>query len=270
MKDGKRFFDSLRRAAAVKPVIVIKGGRGKSGARVIASHTASLAGSVRIWESVVTQAGAISAQDFDEMIDLTVSFYFLPPIRGPRVGVIGGGGGPSVLAAEACEEAGLDVVPLPPEIRDELKDKGIEIWDWVGNPADVSILPGSGLTDLDMLGMMARNENFDLLIANLNESVIITLALPGSMDIGVKRAVDGYIRVKEEYSKPLLVVVGEKELGVSEYDARTWRVLSEIRTKLVEANIPFYPTIERATRAARKVIDYYLKREQIARPGVTG
>ena len=45
VKDGRRFFNSLRRAAAAKPVVILKGDRGKSGARAIASHTASLAGS---------------------------------------------------------------------------------------------------------------------------------------------------------------------------------------------------------------------------------
>ncbi len=36
LKDGKRFFDTLRRATSVKPVIIIKGGRGKSGTRAVA------------------------------------------------------------------------------------------------------------------------------------------------------------------------------------------------------------------------------------------
>ena len=72
--------------------------------RAAASHTAALSGSVRLWESLVTQAGAILAEDFNEMADLAVSFYFLPPIRGLRVGVAGTGGGPSVLAADQCEE----------------------------------------------------------------------------------------------------------------------------------------------------------------------
>jgi len=59
---------------------------------------------------------------------------------------------------------------------------------------------------------------------------------------------------------PLLVAVGEKSLGVNQYDDRTWRLVSEIRTKLINAGIPFYPTIERAARAARKMLDYYAKR----------
>ncbi len=261
VKGGQRFFDSLHHAASAKPVIVIKGGRGKSGTRAIASHTASLAGSIRVWEAAITQAGAIPARDFDEMADLAVSFYFLPPIRGSRVGVIGGGGGPSVLAAEACEEAGLDVIPLPSELCQEMKKKGIKIWDWVSNPTDVSILGGSGLTDTDMLQMMAKNDNFDLLIANMNEAVIISLAPKERLTFGLPRQVEGYIKVKEEYSKPLLTVVEEKGPGIGDYDDETWKLICEMRTKLITAGIPFYPTMGRAARAARKVLDYYLRRQ---------
>ncbi len=262
VKDGRRFLDSLCHAAAVKPVIVIKGGRGESGTRAVSSHTASLAGSLEVWQAAINQAGAISVQDFGEMVDLVTSFYFLPPIQGPRVGVIGGGGGTSVLGAEACEEAGLDVIQLPSEIRGKMKRSGITIWDWVGNPTDVSILGGSGLTDIDMLHLMAENRNFDLLIVNLNESTMITLATEERLTLGLQRAVEGYIGIKEQYSKPLLVAVGEKSLGVNQYDDPTWKLVSEIRTNLINAGIPFYPTIGQAARAAGKLLDYYLKRRK--------
>ena len=261
VRDGRRFLNSLRDAASVKPVIVLKGGRGDSGTRVVASHTASLAGSMKTWEAIVSQAGAISVVDFDEMADLAVSFYFLPPIRGPRVGVVGGGGGPSVLSADECEEAGLDVIPLPAEIREELRRNGVTIWDWVGNPTDVSILGGSGLSDIDMLRVMAQNENFDLLIANINEGVMVTLARPEGMVLRFKDVVKNYARVREESPKPLLTVVGEKSPGIGDYDHWSSKLVSEVRTELIEAGIPFYPSMGRAARAARKVLDYYLKRQ---------
>ena len=72
VRDGKRFFNTLSQAASTKPVIIMKGGRGKSGTRAVASHTASLAGSMKIWETLVPQAGAVSAESIDEMIDLAV------------------------------------------------------------------------------------------------------------------------------------------------------------------------------------------------------
>ena len=47
VKDGRRFFESLRRATATKPVVVWKGGVTEAGARATASHTGSLATSQR-------------------------------------------------------------------------------------------------------------------------------------------------------------------------------------------------------------------------------
>jgi len=260
VRDGRRFFDALSRAASTKPVIITKGGRGESGTRAVASHTASIAGSSKTWESAVAQAGAISAQNFDEMADLAVSFYFLPPIRGTRVGIVGGGGGPSVLSADECEEAGLDVIPLPAQFREELRGKGIPIWDWVGNPTDVSILGGFGFTDINMLHMMGMDHNFDLLIANVNETVLVTLSREEGMNLRLKSAVEGYTRVKEDSSKPLLAVIGEKSPGIDDYDHWSWKLISEVRTKLIAAGIPFYPTVGRAASAARKLIEYYRRR----------
>jgi acyl-CoA synthetase (NDP forming) len=257
VKDAQRFFDSLRRAASAKPVIITKGGRGASGTKAAASHTASLSGSHETWETVVAQAGALSAYDFDEMADLAVSFYFLPPIQGARVGISGGGGGPSVLAADECEEAGLDVVPLPKEIREELRTKAPAIWDWVGNPTDVSILGGFGFTGIDMLKMMAKNRDFDLLIANVTE---VPLASKEDTLSRLRGEVQGYIEVKNTSSKPLLVVIGEKSLGMEDYGHWRWKLTGELRSELLAADTVFYPTMKRAAQSARRLIDYYQRR----------
>jgi acetyltransferase len=257
VRDGRRFFTALGKAASKKPVIVLKGGKGKSGTTAVASHTASIAGSTKAWEAVVAQTGAISAQNLDEMADLAVSFYFLPPVKGTRVGIVGGGGGPSVLSADECEGAGLDVIALPVEIRDELRSKGIPIWDWIGNPTDVSILGGFGFTDIDMLRMMAGNPNFDLLITNMNEGVLVTLSREEGMTMRLRGAIDSYARVKEESSKPLLAVLGEGGPGIEDSSHWSWQLISEARTKLINANIPFYPTMQRAARAAHKLFQYY-------------
>ena len=256
-REGQRFFNTLRQVTLEKPVIIVKGGRGEAGNRATVSHTASLAGSMNTWEAMVTQANAIPVANFDEMADLAISFSTLPPVRGPRVGIAGGGGGPSVLSADECEEAGLEVAPLPPEIRQELKDGGVTIWDWIGNPVDVSIIGGFGIGDLDMLRMMGRNENFDLLIGLVNENVIQTLSLPETLAMRFQGVVEGYKRLKEDIAKPFLAVVGDDGSGSDEHGRRSAQLVSEVRTGLIAAGIPFYPTVSRAANAARKLYDYY-------------
>ncbi len=261
LKDGRRFFETLKRATAVKPVVVIKGGRGKSGARMTSSHTASIAGAFNAWDAAVKQAGAVTAKDFDELIDLAVSFSFMPSLYGNRVGVIGGGGGPSVIAAESCEEAGLDVIPLPQDMREEMRVRGVTVWDWVSNPVDVSIIGGSGITDNDMLHLMGKHKDFDLLIANLNEWVMITLADDARFKMSLKTQPQNYIHIRQKYGKPFLIVVGERGIMAEDYDDWHWKAIAGARSELIKGGMPIYPTVERAARSARKVLEYYMHKQ---------
>jgi acyl-CoA synthetase (NDP forming) len=255
VKDGRRFFKSLRQAASCKPVVVLKGGRGKAGARAAASHTASLAGAVELWETVVSQAGAIFAESLSELIDLAASFYFLPQITGRRVGVAGGAGGASVLAADECEKAGLDVISLPAELREELKNRGVAIWDWIGNPADISIRVDDDFTAGYMLEIMSKYPHFDFLIPIMRRP-----------DRRYQKAmsVDSYLeeyKLKESSRKPLLAVLADRERDTND-DDDAWRcqIMRSIKAKLIASSIPFYPTIGRAARAADKFVDYCQER----------
>ena len=249
VKDGQRFYNVLRKVAKEKPVIITKGGRGKSGVRTVSSHTASLAGSYKTWEAAVLQCGAIPAMSYEEMADLAATFCFAPPIKGPRVGMSGGGGGPSVLAADEVDAAGFDLVPLPEEIREKIKTKAPVIWDWVDNPIDVSILGGLGVTNIDILEMMAADKNYDFLIVNMTE-------VPLRGNNGTSPEMGGYITLRETFKKPVLMVLNEKSLGKEDFDHWRWRQTGEMRSQLMKAHIPFYPTVKRAVRAAKKYMNY--------------
>ena len=125
VRDGLRLRSVLAETTRTKPVIILKGGTGESGTRMTSSHTASMAGSHKIWQHMVRQAGAVSADNMEQLLDIAATFTHLPPLKGFNVGVAGGGGGSSVLAADQCEAAGLNVIPLPAEIREELKASGV-------------------------------------------------------------------------------------------------------------------------------------------------
>ncbi len=254
VRDGRRFFRSLRKAAAAKPVIIVKGGRGNSGTRATASHTASLAGSMEVWETVVNQTGAVSAVNLEELVDIAGAFYFLPPVTGRRVGVAGGSGGGSVLAADLCEEAGLDVIPLPDDLREELRNKDVPVWDWISNPIDSSI--SWGMFDTwEVFAMMAKHPSFDLLIVFMN-APYGRGPHRGRTRISVDKHLEQY-RLSEINHKPLLAVMGDSR-GRDEDDARlVQKVITEMREKLIDAKVPIYSSVERAAVAASKMIDYY-------------
>lgn len=258
VKAGRRFVSTLRQVANVKPVIILKGGKGEAGARATSSHTASLAGAVELWKAALEQTNAIGVDSIEELIDMAVTFRFLPPLNGKRVGVTGGAGGASVLAADQCEMAGLEVIPLPQEFREQLRSRGISVWDWLSNPADLSIREDDRLTVKEIIELMSQDPHFDLLIVMLHvhrhgDQPDMTLD-----DFLKQHQLEGFESVS---TKQLLAVVPERSFGIEEWDDVEWKLSCELRSRLIASGIPFYPTIYRAALAARKMADYYIRKD---------
>ena len=82
------------------------------------------------------QAGAIRVDDMDQLVDLAALFLYMPPVRGRRVGMIGMGGGVSVMASDHFFDCGL-LLPGPPEaIRKKLREASIAAGNIFSNPLD--------------------------------------------------------------------------------------------------------------------------------------
>jgi acyl-CoA synthetase (NDP forming) len=256
VRDGRRFQHLLRQAAEIKPVIVVKGGRGEAGTRATASHTASMAGSRQIWEALVDQTGIVNAADTEELVDICVAFNFLPRITGRNVGVAGGGGGSSVLAADLCEEAGLHVIPLPQDIREGMKKHGSPIWDWIGNPADFSISVGDRLDIALVIEMMAKHPDFDFLIVFVHGPWRMG-SKPFSLDAHMEQ-----FKLHLKTEKPFLTIFADMPRGSRKEAEEFEKIMTEIKTRLISDNLPTYPNMSRAARAVSKMIGYYEKKRK--------
>lgn len=144
-RDGRRLFNKLRQTAARKPVIVFKGGRSKEGIRAAHSHTGALAAETALFEAVCRQAGATVVHDFYEAIEAGAALGRQPLPRGRRVVIVSQGGGWGVIGADACADAGLELVPLGEQLMHEL-DAFLPAWWSRNNPIDLV-----ASTDIDAL-----------------------------------------------------------------------------------------------------------------------
>jgi len=94
------------------PIVAVKAGRTEAGRRAARSHTAALtAGDVGV-DALLRQAGVVRAESIEEMLDLAAMLSSQRRFRGPRVAILTNGGGPGILAADACETNGLIVPKL--------------------------------------------------------------------------------------------------------------------------------------------------------------
>lgn len=134
--EGRRFIERVRAVTKEKPVIILQGGRTQSGVAAATSHTGALAVSDRLFESVCKQSGIIQVGSVDEAGIIASSFLNRPLPRGRRVGIVTGGGGLGVIAADVCTDLGLEVANLSPETLNRI-GKLMPNW-WVpGNPVDL-------------------------------------------------------------------------------------------------------------------------------------
>ncbi|MDE0505206.1 MAG: CoA-binding protein, partial [Candidatus Poribacteria bacterium] len=62
VNDGRKFLDEVAETTKFKPVVVMKTGSTQEGARVISSHTASLAGQDEVYEAAFKQCGALRVE----------------------------------------------------------------------------------------------------------------------------------------------------------------------------------------------------------------
>jgi acyl-CoA synthetase (NDP forming) len=256
VRDGRRFFEALRHAASRKPVVILKGGRTAAGRVAAASHTAALASQQTVWQAAVRQAGALEVGSLDDLIDMVVALTLGGPANGSRVGVLGGAGGEAVETADICHEAGLDVAPLPEDLRESLRDKLPQAWDWVGNPVDGSILGWGRFEALEVVQMMAASPAYDLIFVNARSVEHMLNQEDGEKLFG--EAIDILKRLGPENGKATMVVMGEPEFR----DERRWKAAMDARDGLAAAGVAVYSDFGRAARAMGRYVRYMAKRQE--------
>lgn len=135
VKDGRRFIESGRRAG--KPIIALKAGVSAHGAAAAASHTGSLAGSVKVYDAAFKQAHVVRAHDLDELLDRSQAMSMQPPMKGENIIVITNGGGIGVLSSDAAELHGVPLKAAPKELQDEFR-KHMPDFGSPKNPVDIT------------------------------------------------------------------------------------------------------------------------------------
>jgi len=249
VKNGKLFMQVLKEAARIKPVIVLKGGITESGVRAVASHTGVLAGSEGVWDNLLRQAGAIRVSSLEELIDMAVTFSYLPFPLGRNVSILGVGGGATVLATDDCTSAGL-IVPrfsegIRKRLRRLLKD---EIGTILNNPMDLS-LEAWEAGFFQVLNILAKYDAIDLSIVH------IPLGLsPYQLSMQHKLwdlLLEDVVKAHRELAKPVILVLHLPTFG-EDYE---WMLNAQ--RICYEAGIAVYHSIGNAAKAVDRFLSYH-------------
>jgi acyl-CoA synthetase (NDP forming) len=170
VRDGGRFFTSLRRAAARHPVVVWKGGMTEAGARATFSHTGSLATAAAVWRALMAQSGAVSVANLDAMLDAMELLARGRRVGGRGMGLVAMTGGQSVVITDTFAAAGLEVPALSEASYAELKSFFNIIGGSYRNPLDAGGTIGMGHDqgNLDrVLDILERDPAIDAIVLEI-------------------------------------------------------------------------------------------------------
>ena len=121
--DPHEFMEAAREVAAKKPILGMRAGRTKEGAKAAVSHTGGLAGVGLSTELIFEKTGILTFRDTEEMCQAAVAFASQPIPNGNKVGLITDTGGPAIIATDELVEAGLKIPPLSDGAKTVLAEK---------------------------------------------------------------------------------------------------------------------------------------------------
>jgi acetate---CoA ligase (ADP-forming) len=244
----RRFGRLARRIARRKPILALKSGTSASGQRAASSHTAALAGSEAAVDALFHQAGVIRAQTLEELIDVATLLSTQPRLAGRSVALLTNAGGLGILAADACDAAGLEIPSLSPETENALR---------AFLPAEASVA-----NPVDMLGGATAKSYEDALPALLADShvdAVIVLFVPAvSATADEVAAAINRAAARAEAEKPVLAVVMTAQ-GVPD----------ELRSSTRVASFSYPESAARALGRAAQRADW-LRRPQGTVPELDG
>src|SRR5215207_3816779 len=204
----RRFTRVARRVSGVKPIVAVKSGRSRAGARAASSHTGALVASSDVTvDALFQQAGVIRTDTLAELFDAAALLSRQPLPRGPRVAILTNAGGPGIMCADACEAAGLELPRLPAAARDDLASF-LPAEASLHNPLDM--IASAQARDYERaLDVLARSGAYDAVIA-------IFIRPLGTRTADVVRALEGASRRVVEELPVLAVMMSGLEASVGE------------------------------------------------------
>jgi acyl-CoA synthetase (NDP forming) len=227
--DGLDFARAVRKAVMNgKQVVVYKSGKTAPGMGGVMGHTASIAGGPILFESVVRQAGAIVADDFNSFDDL---FYVAgalhkKKIGGRRLGAISGAGFEAVGMADFIESDNFRMTMGELEsgtiknLEDILLAKKLNALVEVRNPIDIN--PGADdEAHLQIVEAFLQDPNIDAVVVGLDPTAPSVRALqesklrPGFDIADPKSTVHLMPPLVDRNDKPIIGIVDGGQL----YDA---------------------------------------------------
>jgi len=177
-----KFSRIARRVSATKPILALKSGSTPAGSRAALSHTGALATPEIVSDALFYQAGIIRINTVEELFNVATLLSNQPVPKGKRLVVVTNGGGPGIVAADACAHHGLVLPELSPETISQLRP-AIKRDIVFSNPVDLTA--GATAEEFEeALKVLANDKGNDAVLVIFIPPIVVA---PKAMEDAIRR-----------------------------------------------------------------------------------
>ncbi len=233
IRNARRFMSSLRSAARIKPIILLKAGRHAAGSAAVQTHSGMIAGSDIVVDAAIRRAGVVRVKNVGQLFyaSKALASKFRP--QGKRLAIITNGGGPGAMAADRAGDLDIPLANLSMATTQALNAALPPTWSH-SNPIDIG---GDATPERyrDAILAVAQDEDVDGMLVMLSPQAM-------TQPMAVAQAV---IDVSDQTSKPILTCwMGEEQV-------------LEARLAMENASIPAFRMPETAVELYYHISTYY-------------
>jgi acyl-CoA synthetase (NDP forming) len=213
-----------------KPIILLKGGQSVTGSIAAKTHTASISGDSRIWESFLRQYNIIQVNSLEQLLHAArlIDCYGIFKVKNFAVLSISGGYG--VLLVDLLEKEGMKVPPFSSKIQEKLKSKFLLPGTSSKNPLDLAAQFFFKKAVYEIIDVALADEKIDGLILDL-PSFYLTPVFKSIDNQSFESDIIESLNLGHKHNKPLIPII--QRLNQPEERER-------ISKKLKEKNVPIF------------------------------
>jgi acetyl-CoA synthetase (ADP-forming) len=234
MDHPRRLMQVAERTKGEKAIVSYKVGRSSTGDKASQFHTGSLAGKHEIYEGAFRQAGILTVQSSEELLDAAKALALSSLPEGSSIAVLSGQAGPGMSACDVCEIEGLSIPPFSNEtqkrVESLLPPLAIRT-----NPVDMGPAWYDSAAIKGIVQAVLEDRNIDALL------LCIMFASANRASVGILSD----LLLQRKWNKTVICCISSP-IGIWDEEIK----------RLEESGIPNYPTPERAAKALANLVGY--------------
>jgi acyl-CoA synthetase (NDP forming) len=234
-----------------KPIVIVRGGKTKTGSVAAKTHTASISGENHIWKAIFEQYNIIEVNSIEQLLATAVLIENYGIFETKNLAVLSSSGGYGVILVDLIEKLGIKIPPFSPNIQKQISSNFFTLGTSSKNPLDVSAQVFSGESVYKIMDLALSDENIDGLIVDLpsfyfNSDYSFRITIDHSYEDKIIEA----LTLGHKYKKPLIPII--KRINCPEDRDRLFRKLTNKKVPIFEDPIEFIPLLPKISQYTRK------------------